>query len=433
MNFEEYLTPLYHIEPAKSNSLLTESITSYLSRLAKEHCLLTGDLLGLFLAPRMGKRYLEISAQYGGSRFYESSASMLGNGQEAADWVRELNECTGHNDLHRLTMIAWRKQIPSRNLIKPYRSWCPQCLDEMSPHEIYEPLIWAIMPVRVCPIHKIPLETICPKCSTSNYHINRRHCNGFCNRCGAWLGGLYRKQNNTEIPFSQQWCDNFTFLFNYSSAHQPDEADLKLHLGELMNIISNGQLGTFSRILNKPKSTVWGWIRGNARPTLLQQLTMCDLLSVSLEQLYYGPIKYSGETLLPGTKLIPPQRGCAFNYRNDYDRIKVLLEDTVKHATGEFSLRSIAEILGINIRVLRKHFPDLCHEISRQYLDRITVQKENRIENELDRVQCIADQLIKDGRHPSRRAIEGVEGKPLLLNKEVRKRWEVQRRNNKNK
>lgn len=427
MNFEEYLTPLYYVEPIQSDSLLTESITSYLSRLAKEHCLSTGDLLGIFFAPRMRKHYLEISAQYGGSRFYESSASMLGNGQEAADWVRELNLCTGHNDLHRLTMFAWRRQVPSRNLIKPYRSWCPQCLDEMPPQEIYEPLIWAIMPVRVCPIHNTPLETVCSKCSKSNYHINRRHCNGFCNRCSAWLGGNCRKQYDSEISFPRQWVDNFTFLFNYSSAYKTDEADLKLHMGELMHIISNGCLGTFSRILKKPKSTVWGWIRGNTRPTLSEQLTICDLLSISLEQLYYGPITYSGETLLPSTKLIPPQRGCAFNYQNDYERIKVLLVDTVKHTVGEYSLRSIAEFLGVNIRVLRKHFPDLCHEISRQYLERITVQKENRIENELDRVQCIADQLIRDGRHPSRRAIEGVEGKPLLLNKEVRQRWESQK------
>lgn len=421
------ITPLYSLESFHPNSLFSESITSYIARIAQAHCLTTGDLLARFFAPRMGKKYLEKSAHYGGSRFYESSASILGNGQEAADWVRELNLCTGHNDLHQLTMLAWRKQIPSRNLIKPYRSWCPQCLNEMLPLQIYEPLIWTIMPVRVCLIHKLPLETICPNCSKSNYHINRRHCNGFCNRCGAWLGCKYRKHNNSEISFSQQWVDNFTFLFNYSSAHKSDEADLNHHLGELMNIISNGSLSTLSRILKKPKSTVWGWLKGNSRPSLTEQLAICQLFNITLEQLYFGPIQPTPPHQNPRSQSYSSTKVHRFNKDEEYHEV---YQQFRKYINGEIepqSLRNVSKKLGISIPTLRKYFPELCSAL-KQINDEAS-SNSSTVEA-LYRALVEAEiELQSEGRYSSRRSLEAMLGKPVFLNRKIRDRWKSREKN----
>lgn len=71
-----------------------ESLTSYISRLAKEHHLLTGVLINKILAPNMNKEYLIKSGENGGNRFYDGAKSMNGYCKSALDFSRLLESLT---------------------------------------------------------------------------------------------------------------------------------------------------------------------------------------------------------------------------------------------------------------------------------------------------------------------------------------------------
>lgn len=374
------ITPLLHLKPIGLYTPNVESITSYISRLSAFHHLSVGEMVGGFLAPKLGKEYLALSAQYGGSRFYESSSALLGVGKEAHDWASLLNEYTGNTNLERLTMLGWKKQLPSRRLIKPSRSWCPYCIEEM--HEIiYEPLVWSLQVIDFCDKHNCSLDAQCPHCQCRNHHVNRKHKPGYCNRCGGWLGMALNELPGIDCTHSGLE-NRLSFLFTSSSSALPGEIDLHKQLSLLMKTTSQGRLGHFSRLLNKPKSTVWGWTRGSNKPSLAEQVAICELFDISFEQLYCGSmvnIKQSSQHI--GTDFHPPEkRKAAFNSSDDLERTHAILENIATKDRGMYSMRTVAKQVGVSIRTLYKYYPELCRQISSNHKQRKIKETHNTVD-----------------------------------------------------
>lgn len=414
------VTPLYHLEPMNIHTHYSESLISYIGRLACAHCVFTGDLLGRYLAPKMGKDYLFACSQYGGSRFYESSAAILGVGKEANDWATILNECTGYKILHCLTMYSWRGLIPSRRLIRARRAWCPQCFIEMTGSVVYEPLLWALQVVESCPYHMLPLVMVCPYCKKDNYQINRRYIPGYCNRCGKWLGSNNKMQ---PLDIEPDYNIDLSMLFNCTKFEQTMDIRLYKQLEDLMIFVSQGSVSSFAKILNKPKSTVWEWIRGSRNPSLIEQISICTKLNITLEQLYFGPI----ETIFVPDE-IPfslPREARRLGFRIDYDYQNVCneLERYAADAHTTKSIRTIAQEIGISERTLRKHYSELCCEINQKNKAHADMEKRNQLQDILSTILEVKSKLLMEGRYPSRRALEEEVGAPVFLNKRIREMW----------
>ncbi|WP_081402998.1 TniQ family protein [Scytonema hofmannii] len=62
-----------------------------------------------------------------------------------------------------------------RCLLRHKRAWCPFCYQEWRDNSksIYEPLIWCINVVEICPIHNHTFVSVCPHCLTQP---SRRMC-----------------------------------------------------------------------------------------------------------------------------------------------------------------------------------------------------------------------------------------------------------------
>lgn len=184
---------LYHLEPIGLGTPYVESFTGYICRLAQAHC----------VSPRtlMRQEILPISNPNPKSQFYvpellsvEFAIHVNGGELSAQQYIRGLETLTLKVDLQSLTMQAWKWKTLARTEapIRHLRAWCPECYQDWygAGATIYEPLLWSIAAVFVCPRHRQPLQSLCPHCGQRQRLIAGMMRPGYCSKCQQWLGRL---------------------------------------------------------------------------------------------------------------------------------------------------------------------------------------------------------------------------------------------------
>lgn len=185
---------LFSLEPIGVGTPDTESLSSYLCRLAQEHCVTSGKLIVGEIAPQMmGEEYkVTLITKNISTLFSNSDAKPAINGMrtKTQSLVQALEELTQRKDLNFLSLLTWKGVINERGLFRQYRAWCPQCNEQWRQETkvIYEPLLWSFRKVDVCLHHNCLLIDECPHCSSYLPVIANSLQLGFCSRCKGWLG-----------------------------------------------------------------------------------------------------------------------------------------------------------------------------------------------------------------------------------------------------
>lgn len=185
---------LFSLEPIGVRTPYTESLSSYLCRLAQEHCVISQKLIVGEIAPQMmGEEYNSTLIKQNASiLFSNSDAKPVINGMKAKtqSLVQALEELTQRKDLIFLSLLTWKGVINERGLFRQYRAWCPQCNEQWRQENkvIYEPLLWSFREVAVCLHHNCLLVDQCPLCSSRLPVIANSLKLGFCSRCKGWIG-----------------------------------------------------------------------------------------------------------------------------------------------------------------------------------------------------------------------------------------------------
>ncbi|WP_442949906.1 TniQ family protein [Nostoc sp.] len=88
---------------------------------------------------------------------------------------------TLRNDLQFLTLLTWSELLPSNNLLRSIRAWCPTCYEERrtTSQLVFEHLLWSLDVVKVCPHHHQKLSQKCPHCCQTNYLLAWRSRPGY--------------------------------------------------------------------------------------------------------------------------------------------------------------------------------------------------------------------------------------------------------------
>jgi hypothetical protein len=134
-----------------------------------------------------------INKAYGGANLhniYSFTDALNGTGEMAKNLVEALQTLTLHDNLCLLTMLPWSQLLPHRHLLNNDRTWCPACYQDWfcKRQPIYEPLLWSLEVIQVCPLHRQRLLQQCPHCHQKNYPLAWHSRPGFCSKCQAWLG-----------------------------------------------------------------------------------------------------------------------------------------------------------------------------------------------------------------------------------------------------
>jgi len=165
-NLEPPLCPLrshlYSLEPCGIGTPQVESLTGYIARMAEAHCVLTATLISQEFAslskPSQGRSYLhDMSSR---------TEALNGTGRMAKNLVEMLEGLTLRNDLRFLTLLFWADVLPKRGLLRRTRAWCPACYHQWRTkgQAVYEPLLWTLQVVAICPDHQQHLVFQCPHC-----------------------------------------------------------------------------------------------------------------------------------------------------------------------------------------------------------------------------------------------------------------------------
>lgn len=195
---------LYFLEPIGVGTPFTESLSSYLTRLAQEHCVTPQKLIMGEIAP------LIIGNKYHSEMLSKNVSRLLGNSdaKPAINGMRDmtrslvdaLGQLTLRHDLRYLSCLTWKGIIKERGLFRQNKAWCSQCFEQWRQERkpIYEPLLWSFKDVNYCPQHHCHLIDRCPYCDSSQKAISNNSRLGYCDRCKNWLGN----------PLAQRTGDN---------------------------------------------------------------------------------------------------------------------------------------------------------------------------------------------------------------------------------
>src|SRR6266702_6113949 len=159
---------LYGLEPYQINTIWSESLTSYLNRLGWAHGVSPRDLVVQELLPfftskpwlRSSPGLVPVFSRKGGAM------SLNGMGAFALEGVTRLSQLTMRSDLHLLTFDSWIGNLPSSRNLRIAPAWCERCYAEWREqgHALYQPLLWMLQVVTLCPRHQRRLIGWCLPC-----------------------------------------------------------------------------------------------------------------------------------------------------------------------------------------------------------------------------------------------------------------------------
>lgn len=198
------LSRLYSLEPIGISTSYTESLTGYIARLAQEHALSTRNLIVHFIIP-VCSRYVnkDPNSNWVDGSWKQDFVRMNGSGKIAGNWIDAIEELTIQPNIGYTTLFPWRNLISSQSKLgstNPFRQWCNLCYYEWMSNEstIYEPLIWNLSGITLCPRHKTLLSTKCEYCEQGSPPLHQFSRPGYCSKCRHWLGSSTKHPHNLD-------------------------------------------------------------------------------------------------------------------------------------------------------------------------------------------------------------------------------------------
>jgi len=416
---------LYTLDLIGLRTSLCESLVSYVTRLAEMHCIPTGVLMEGQVAPLINK------AHGGGNlhKIYEATAALNGTGVMSRDLVNAIEQLTQQQNLRFLTLLPWAEHLPTRNLLSQRRKWCSICYENWYKNKqtVYEPLLWALKVVDVCPKHREPLKQNCPHCHCPNSPLAWKSRPGYCYKCLSWLGS---SDINETISFSENelkwklWVANSIGellaaapILDTSSSKYLVSESLKTYV----NITANGNIAEFARRIQIPRNTVWLWCEGKNQPQLEALLKICYCLNTSLLELLTQQLL---EAQIPSRQAPVVTRTTTRAEAKTIDLAlpgKSLERILLNHVCPPPSMEEVAKRLNLDRRTILRHFPEICHAISAKYTLYRKAAKQSTIERSRQEVKLAVTKLYNQNLYPSESRVSKLLTKPGFLRyKEVR-------------
>ncbi len=423
---------LYSLEPIGIGTPETESLTSYVSRLAEAHSVRVRELVVHELLPFLGRTHLADArnANLLTAFWRNETRALNGTRTLARNLVQALETLTGRRDLRFLTLLTWSAVLPRLQRQKRTRAWCPGCFEEwrQSGHMAYDPLVWTLAPVTFCAQHRQPLRVVCPfpDCQRPSPWLSSRSRPGCCARCGRWLGNSGTQgpsEGETlaqhEKVRAQLWTFQAIGELIASAPSLPAPPDRE-HFGHGLQRSLHSVTGTrrgWARQLGLSEATVLGWRQGRTIPSLWCLLLVSSRLGISPLRLVcdeVGDIGRSAEdSAVPDAR---PDRPRHVRTTIDPEAVRKALEAIL--AGDEVpppSLREVAERIGQTYANLRHHLPELSRLISARYRSYQEAQGAGTRSRVRDEIRQAANQLHRQGHYPSNNRIADLISNPSAL------------------
>lgn len=409
---------LYHLEPIGAGTPFVESLTGYIARLAREHCLPVHLLVGEIIVPEL--RVTMKSRSY--SQFFkESACSINGLGQYAEDFHSALERLTLRQDLFQLMMLPWNKVFDpgGKGLNKPLKAWCSSCFREWFKNgaPLYEPLIWTLSSVRICGRHESPLRTTCSGCGEPQPVLGRTYPIGYCSSCGEQLWSKEDKKFEGEEYVTEWdlWVVTEVGRLLSASPSESGMATQKRFQSAVADVVRHLKVNNtqeLDRSIGFGESTITQWRRGRGKPRFDYFLLFCfktnivpkDMLCLSSEE-------FLRNSRRPGNKEKISLKKASHKHEELRKRVKKEME--ILFSTEDApSLKEFARDAGVGLGYMRYRFPEESKRIAGRYRESLRERKESLFHERSEAIRMAVEDLRRSDEHPSKwkvfRRIPGI-------------------------
>ena len=309
---------LFSLEPIGIGTSTIESLSSYLCRLADEHCVSLQKLVTQEISPliidRLGEQDLtsrSISSILGNS---DAKPAINGMRDMTRSLVNALGQLTLRQDLRYLSCLTYQGIIKDKSLFRQHKAWCPQCFEQQKQEKqiIYEPLLWSFKDANYCLHHNCQLRDRCPHCDSTQKAIANFSIPGYCNKCRSWLG----THENTSCFSSKSGSQDNYFLVK--------------SIGDFIALAPELSYQFTLKNLKKKLKLILFCFERAIHQDLSQYIVLIKIvekLKIDLKQNYSKPLNLV-ELLIPTcqqAKISIPQL-----FKNDYDNLAQILTQNME-------------------------------------------------------------------------------------------------------
>jgi hypothetical protein len=406
---------LYRLEPRGRGTVLTESLTSYLNRLAWRHQVAPQRLVAQEIGPRLPQ---PLAPQQVASFSWSSAMGVNGNGPLARAWATLLEDLTTCTDLRLLTLAPWVGDLQPAKLLRARPAWCAACYVEWKDEQLplYEPLIWTLQVVSLCMRHARPLEDQCPACQRKQSVIRSHTRLGQCAYCQTWLGAVAPREADPS-PETLEWQTwVWQALEELRCAGTPSELiSWEPFFQQLRSgCATRGEQSRLADLAGLARGQLAVWLRRTHTPTFKSVLEFCYVCNMTPLQVLTGDLVPLKRVLQAGTpcRVPPPRRPYrAVNQERCRTRIEAIL-DGQEEPLGYVQL---AAQLGYSSTALRYHFPQECARLSQQIKEYRRQRKEQRAAHARDEIRHAALALHAQGVYPSQNKVGEMLSNPSVF------------------
>jgi len=405
---------LYRLAPIGVRTPLVESMTGYVARLAEAYDVPVQVLSRDELGPLLARPQLS-TANHAASFLRSTGHAINGKDHLAHDTIVALDTLLGGYDLRTLTMCAWADAISSHDLMRAVRTWCPRCYQTWleAGETPYDPLLWAIAVVTVCPVHHHDLESICPydDCRRSSPMLAPNVRPGHCSCCGRWLGRVRPLHPSSAQSRMRDVAEQVAVaqLVGELLARASDVSVLprRQQVGDVIDAClgaaSSIRLQTLAQLTGVRDANIVRWREGQVIPTLRQLIKLCRGLGVT---------PFQALTLAPSHIAFHPPSVPADEGRTSrrqarptapfaVERVRALMESMRADNDDPPSMREVCRRVGYSATHLARHFPDLCASIVLRRREHRRANKASRLSRLKVEIRRRALLLHEQGLYPS--------------------------------
>lgn len=416
------VTRLYHLPPIGVGTPMVESLTGYIVRLAEEHCVSAGVLYWKEIRTLAAKGNIFTFRVTNDAGY--STHTINGLGSPAADFVRALEILTGRRDLSCLTLLAWHLVLPGHSLLRRCRAWCESCMYAWreANQPIYEPLLWTLQAVTVCPYHHRILRQTCPHCERPIGPLDSRSRPDHCSRCGQALAPkrIDPASDSRMMPREESvwalWAAS-TLGELLATAPQigcpPGRERLARTVHLCVERFCSGNGSNLAQLMGVGSGAVSRWQRAKTTPGLPLLLSLAYCLGISLLDLLLECPTFP--TPQGFVRVVPAQvnarsqlRRKRYGWRINHAEVSSILQTALREAPPP-SVERVMRRLRHGRATIYRHFPDLCRQIARHYAEYRARRAIARKIQAGDEVRRVAGELQAKGISLTRRNL-----RPLL-------------------
>lgn len=405
---------LYHLEPVGVGTPFVESLSSYVGRLAAAHCVSTSSLVRYEVSPLLSHTYMQPDKATSNS--FRAAGAMNGRCKTATEWVDALTWLTLRNDIISTTFLPFSEIVPDRGLLKRERAWCPCCFEEWKAGclPIYEPLLWKVRYVMICPVHLVRLRSSCPNCGKERPHLEPQFVPGFCPRCGNWLG------SPVGTHFSEHDLARFLWTANSVGSllalalppeARPTRNNIMTFLDYLATERTKGGMRALARLLKVSHTEVIEWRHGECLPSFEHLLRMSALFKIPLKEVATTEFSSSKSVDISHADVtIEGERHDKKPSRIDWEPIRAHLAAIVTGEEAPLDMAAVAESFRCSVSALYREFPALCQSVTRINDEKKRMERERRYALIREEVAKKIEADAEEGKRPRKKELYDLVG-----------------------